>query len=355
MQNDATNNETVVAEVEPTLDEFAAELFGGSTAEPEPEPENANSDEEPTEDVTEEPAEEDSTGDDEPATEEETEKTEAEESAEEEGVSEDEPSEGKEEKPKSRYQKRVEELNSKYREAERRADDAERRFELLEKKLDELSKPTNKDEKETNPEETPVFESKIDPNAVDKDGNPVYPLGKHDPEYTQDLIKEALQQDREARKSEAEKTEKQRETEAAQQQLQQEWGSKVEASLEDMPDFVEKVQALDEPFEGIDPELGVYLGNTIMGLENGPAVLYHLAENLEEAKEIVNAGPGRATIKLGQLSERLNKGKAEPAPKKKVSSAPKPPPTNKGSGVVKGAIPVDTDDLDEFEKIFLKK
>jgi hypothetical protein len=86
-----------------------------------------------------------------------------------------------------------------------------------------------------------------------------------------------------------------------------------------------------------------------MSMDYGPDVLYHLSTNLEEAKQIVNSGPARATIALGRLEARYALQEDEKKQQKlKVSKAPTPPDRlNKGSMVSK-EIPDDTDDLDAF-------
>lgn len=109
-------------------------------------------------------------------------------------------------------------------------------------------------------------------------------------------------------------------------------------------------------FEGIDPAYGQYLTDTLMEMEAGPEVFYYLSNNLEEAQEIVNAGPRRATIALAKIEAQLVGSKIDPNPPIKVTKAPTPPPQVKGSAVSKGAIRPDTDDLDAFSKaLFTKK
>lgn len=82
---------------------------------------------------------------------------------------------------------------------------------------------------------------------------------------------------------------------------------------------------------------------------------YYLANNLDEAANIVNAGPRKATIALAKLEAQLAGNSVNKVPAQKVTKAPTPPPQLKGSSAAKAAIPLDTDDLDAFSKVLFKK
>ena len=89
-----------------------------------------------------------------------------------------------------------------------------------------------------------------------------------------------------------------------------------------------------------------------MSMDHGPDVLYYLAENVDEAKEIFESGPQKATIALGRIESRYIQSESTKRPR--VSKAPSPPPTNKGSAGGSKTVRPDTDDLDSFEKTFFK-
>ncbi len=251
-----------------------------------------------------------------------------------------------EEKPepkpkKSRAAERIEELNKKYRETER-----------LVKELQEQLKVKN---------EPPAPKQEVEvkrpsPTDQNEDGTDKYPLGEFDPAYIRDDLKFDFDQERKAREVEAAEKSKQSEVEAARTELQNEWNGKLGTAQERYPDFHEKGEALQETLQDVDQGYGEYLATTIMQMEYGPDVLYYLASNPDEARKIVDAGPLKATIALGRLESKFavaneEKQKARP----KVSNAPTPPPTNKGSAVTVPEVPADTDDLDSFEKVFFKK
>lgn len=232
----------------------------------------------------------------------------------------------------------------------------------LERRLAALEAAVNRQPEKSEDSPTPeanvksVVDEAPSPDAVDADGEPLYPLGEFDPRYIQALTKHFAEVERkEYAAKEAEKERMQR-AEAAEQELTNNWTSKVQERLEHLPeDFPTKIQDLESSFRNIDPDYGEFLASTIMSLDNGPDVLNYLADNIEEAQGIVSSGATRAIIALGKLDARFEQ-KAEPKSevdkgkgKTKTTQAPPPPPTTKGVGVGK---PVDLSNLETFEKEF---
>lgn len=86
-------------------------------------------------------------------------------------------------------------------------------------------------------------------------------------------------------------------------------------------DFQKKVDALNED---LGPIPGDMIG-VLDELDNGGAVLAHLANDVEKAEEIFKLTPARRAIRLAKLSDEVR-----PKPKK-VSQVP-PPTTEVGSG-----------------------
>ncbi len=254
---------------------------------------------------------------------------------------EDEPEEVKPEPKKSNKksaQERINELTAKLREAERKAAALEAPF---------------KEQPAAQPKvETTLVEP--DPDAVDAKGNDKYPMGDLDPAYLKDLVEYNSKVAQETFQRNIRQQQEEARIQIAKDALHNEWASKVEKVMPELPDFFEKGAELEGTFASIDPTLSEYLANTIMEMEAGPQVLYYLANNLDEAQAIVAKGAVKATIALGKLEEKLSKPAQQPAPQKKISSAPQPPPVNKG---IKGGAKVapDTDNLDDFEQFFLKK
>lgn len=250
-------------------------------------------------------------------------------------------------KPKKTAKERITELTAKAHEAERREAETARRLAELEARI---SKPA---------EETPAAVKVADPeapsaDAVDKDGQPKYPLGEFDPNFIADLTRHTIRKETEAiRKRDAEEAAaKAQEQEVASRQAA--WAEKLTDAETRLPDLREKGQTLEASFANIDPQYGQYLASTIMSMEHGPDVLYYLSTNLAEAQKIAASGPLQATLALGRIEAKF--ASHEEAKEPKLSKAPPPPPVNTKGNKGSREIPDDTDDLDAFsDKFFQRK
>lgn len=246
---------------------------------------------------------------------------------------------------KTRAQERIEQLLEKERLAQERARAAEAELQ----RYKEAGKEADKAPEKAADKKAPHWDDK------NEDGTDKYPLGQFDPQYAEDHIKFAVQEQLERTRAEQEAQAERRAAEEAQAQAQAEWQSKLEPARERYPDFQEKGERLLETFVDIDPAYGNYLESVIMSLPNGPDVLYYLASNTDEAANIVKSGPMVATVALGRIDAGFGKS-AEPT---KVSArptkAPPPPPTNKGTVAAVAEVADDTEDLDAFEAKFFKK
>lgn len=252
-----------------------------------------------------------------------------------------------EQKKKSRFQERIDELTNRAKEAEARERETARKVEEI------LAREKAKEAPAAKPEAMEV--GAPTPEDVKADGSEKYPLGEFDPLYIRDLTRFTISQETERAKAEAAEENQKRQVEQAQAQLVTEWSGKLTSAQERYPDLLEKNASLEDTFRDIEPSYGEYLATTIMSMEYGTDVLYYLGNNVEEAKRIAASGPTKATIALGRLEAKFADAKAEKQLQKpKVSKAPAPAPTNKGSSVNK-VVPADTDDLDAFSAMFFAK
>lgn len=333
-----STEQTTDTTVTDNLDDFAAEFFGENT-----EPSGNAKPEEDTVEETESGAPTETEQDTHSAEEGATEETEDTEDSEEEPTDEDdnEPK-GK----KNRLQERINELTAARRQAERERDEA----------LKKLEEKDNPPKSEPNKDQASPTELKA-PSASDKneDGTDKYPLGEFDPAFVRDTVEHLLEQKRIQEQEEAQERQKLSAEEQYRASLQDNWNQRLDIVQERYPDFQEKGEQMLSVFEGIDPAYGQYLTDTLMEMDAGPEVFYYLANNIEEAQEIVNAGPRKATIALGRLETKLAGTQTPETPKVKVTKAPTPPPQVKGSAVSKASIPLDTDDLDAFSKVMFSK
>lgn len=254
--------------------------------------------------------------------------------------SEPEPEEEPKEKgKKNRFQERIDQLSEKARVERERAEALEARLAALES----AGKEPVKEEVKGEPT----------PDDLDADGTPKYPLGEFDPQYAKDVIKYSLDTALKAQKEEAAEAARIAEYEKAEKARMDAWTEKLTPAQERYPDFTDKAEDLLDAFGGLDEQYGEYLTNVLMEMEHGPDVLYYLSNNLEEADRIVKMGAVGATIALGRIESRFDK--AEEEKKIRVSKAPSPPPTNKGSAIAVADVPDDTDDLDAFTAKLFKR
>lgn len=308
------------------LDAFSNELFGtpaGASEEVKEGDDEAPSTEETTES-------DDSTGGDTPANEADNEDEDKEPEA---------PRKGR--RP---ARERIEELNAKYREAERE-------IERLRREVEEKARPQERD---VDPQPT-VKDRAPDPDDKLENGDLKYPLGEFDPAYIRDLTRHTIKvQTEEFERERAQELEARRIAEA-EQELLDEWTERLSQVKESLPGFADNALRIESEFRHLDPEFGAFLATTIMSMDMGPEVLNYLGENIEEARAITKAGPANAIGRLYRIEGRLmaSKDKVEKE-KVKPSNAPEPAPVNRGSGGRFAAAP-DTDDLDAFEKQFFKK
>jgi hypothetical protein len=333
-----STNQTPVETTEDDLDTFSAEFFGQKQA---PKEQASSEDTEDEIDDNEVDAQTDTQDgeDDTPAAE--ADDTDEAEDEDEDDESDPEP----EPKPKrNRAQERIEELNAKFRETERRLNEA---LAKLEQKAEPAPVVTKKVETNTGPT----------PEDTNEDGSEKYPLGEFDPMYIRDLTRHTIQTERDAMKVQEQVDEQRVQMERQRAELQADWNTKLVPAQERYPDFLEKGETLISQFDGLDPSYGEYLTTTLMSMEYGPDVLYYLSNNQDEAKQIVASGAAKATIALGRLEAKFafaNEEKQRARPK--VSKAPTPPAhVNKGSSAAKPDVPDDTDDLDDFADKFFSK
>lgn len=173
----------------------------------------------------------------------------------------------------------------------------------------------------------PVADDGPDPEALNEDGSPVYPLGDLDRAYIRDVIRY------ETKREDQEKALKQQAAKAREEQtaIANQWAEKLEEAEESTPGLRENIAELEETFMDLEPAYGQHMALTIMSLDNGPQVLHYLAQNLDEAESILEMGPSKATVALGRLDARFDSALA-PAPKRTTKTPPPPPSRTRGTG-----------------------
>lgn len=261
----------------------------------------------------------------------------------------DEPEEKPKAKNRKSAQERINELTADKHE--------ERRLRLqLEKRLAELEaavKPENKveDVRDVLPTGAP------NPDAKDKDGNPVYELGEFDPAYIRDITKFTVEAEIKAANEARERQAYEQAMQAARNEIHTKWSENLDKYEEAVPEARENISVLVEAFQTLDPGYGEYLATAIMAMDNGPAIMDYLSQNIGEAQNIVASGPAAATLALGRLDAKFTRSPEEEPKRnnKRVSDAPEPPEARTRGTGGKFAVAPDTDDQRAFEREFFKK
>lgn len=254
----------------------------------------------------------------------------------------DEPEPEPSRKNRKTAKERISELSAKNREKDRALAELTARLESLERRSE--PKPETKTAKQA--DDAPDFD------AVDKDGELLYPLGQIDPKFIEDNVRYLMRKEREADNAAREEQAKLKELETAEAQLKETWGGKLDAAEAETPGLITKIAELEETFADLDEQHGIFLAQTIMQMERGPEVLAYLADNIDDAERIVASSPVVATLALGEIHGLLPT-KTKPAATK-VSKAPTPPKVTRGTGV-STSVPGDTNDLAAFERAYYKK
>src|SRR5512143_191613 len=130
-----------------------------------------------------------------------------------------------------------------------------------------------------------------------------------------------------------------------QQEIAESWRESVTSYAESVPDFYEVVEASDV-------SVSQPLMQAVMEADDGPAVLYYLAQNPKEVRKLNTMSGSAVTRHIGRLEERLAATKAQST----QSKASKAPTTVSGSGNVTSAkTPADNMPIAEWMKAERKR
>jgi chromosome segregation ATPase len=217
--------------------------------------------------------------------------------------------EQKERKPNPKLERRFSEI-TKQREAAREEARREREArESLEARLKELEARVNP------PAQQP--DDALGEEPQPEQFSDMYEYAKALAEYTAD--KKLMERDNE---------EKARKAAAEQEAKFKTWADRVNAAKNELPDFEDMVQSSDVRVS--DP-----VRDAIIESENGPQILYYLAENAEFAKKLADMSVVSAVREIGKIEARFEKAKAsEPQVKPVVGKSKAPAPISPLRGAV---------------------
>lgn len=120
---------------------------------------------------------------------------------------------------------------------------------------------------------------------------------------------------------------------------------RVEAAREKYTDYDEVVDGIDSETDEIPNGLAL----TIVELDNGPDVAYHLAKNPELVSKLKEMSEYRAIAEIGKISDKLTP-KTEEAPAEKKKTAAPAPIKPVATGNTKSAVPLDEMSFEDYKK-----
>ena len=209
-----------------------------------------------------------------------------------------------EKKPNPKLEKRFSELTKARKLAEESAAKEREQREALETRLKEL-------EQKVNPQPTQVEEVEPKPEQFTDAF-----------EYARALAEYSAEQALKNR----DKQEAERKANEERQKLIQSWQSKLEVTKAELPDYEEMIASADV-------QVSNEIRDAILESEVGPRILYHLAENIDEARKIAEMPMISALRAIGKLeakyeaqstSKEAPKAEAETKPFVAKSKAPAP-------------------------------
>lgn len=215
--------------------------------------------------------------------------------------------EAKEKKPNPKLERRFSEITKQREQARQEAQREREQREALEIRLKELEAKVNP------PAAQPEDELGEEPKP--EMFNDMFEYARALAEYTAD--KKLMERDNE---------EKARQAKAQQEAKFQAWADRVNAAKNELPDFDDMVQSSDVRVS--DP-----VRDAIIESENGPKILYWLAENTDFAKKLADMSVVSAVREIGKIEARFEKAK-DPEPKPVVGKSKAPAPINPLRGAV---------------------
>lgn len=166
------------------------------------------------------------------------------------------------------------------------------------------------------------------PKAEQPKGKPKYEdyekAGKTNEEYFEDLSDWKAQQVIESKLTERDTKAKEAELKTEGQKRQQAYQAKVAEFTKSAPDFAEVTEAYEGPFNQT-------IAQALLDSDMGPEVAYYLAKNPDEAENLEGMNYGQVSRFFGRVEAKLESQKS---PEVKVTKAPPPIPTQRGSATV---------------------
>ena len=218
----------------------------------------------------------------------------------------------------------------------------EKRFSELTKQREEARKEAAREREQREALESRIreLEGKVAPTPVEENVKPQPSQFNDAFEYAEALAEWSAEQAILNR----EKQESERKAQEEQQKLIQSWNKRLETVKADLPDYDEMIAS------AADISVSDAIRDAMLESEQGPRILYHLAENPELAEKLNSMSQVSALREIGKLEAKFEanvtskdapKTEAEQKPQVARSKAPAPITPIKASSVV-ADVGVDT-------------
>lgn len=104
--------------------------------------------------------------------------------------------------------------------------------------------------------------------------------------------------------------------------LVESWNDKIEAAADELPDYQKVVKAAKVPMTSV-------MTKAILRSPVGPHIAFYLAQNQEEAYEILDLPADEQILEIGRLESKVQSGR-KVVPGKTKTKSPNPPPSGVG-------------------------
>lgn len=235
-------------------------------------------------------------------------------------------------KSKGGFQRRIDELTQRQRDAQREAD--------YWREVAMRAVPAQ-----------PQSAQPAAPQAPQPPDPSKYQGGEWDPEYQR--ARDAYVQDAAAREAEMRVYRRLQQAAMAQQQMQAQahFQAKAETFRERQAAFADEVEDYHDAYKVVNsiaaqaPQLDAVLSDSLADSEYGPHVVYFLGKHPAEARALAQMAPVAAARHIGRIEARIER---EREAAKAATKAPRPPPTVGGGGAAR-ARPEDAKSFAEYE------
>ena len=202
----------------------------------------------------------------------------------------------------------------------------------LEKRFSDLTKQREQARQEAERERQARIELEQRIRDLEAKNNP-QPVVDLETEPTPDQFRDAYEYAKALAEFSAEKAIRERDRQEAERKAAEERSKTLEAWNKRQQEIMTELPDYEAMIASSDVVISDQVRDAILESEQGPRILYHLAENPELAEDLKKLSVSAALRKIGKLEASFER-KPEPAPVANKSRAPAPISPLKGTGVI---------------------